>query len=82
VLGYARAPRHDRDRHPRGHDRQAHRGRRGTGALNALVSRYRRLDLHRCKSDAEAYALHVLDEHKRPLPQVNEPIDNLEADLS
>ncbi len=61
---------------------KAHRGRRGTATLKALVSRYERLNLDRCKSDAEALALEILDNHHRPLPQVNEHQAGLEADLS
>jgi hypothetical protein len=61
---------------------KAHRGRRGTATLNALVSRYERLQLHRCRSDAEAYATEILDEAKLPLPQVNAIVAGEEADLS
>jgi Protein of unknown function (DUF559) len=60
-----------------------HRGRRGTAALAKLAAFYRDLQLERCKSDAEAYAMEILHTHKRPLPEVNaiQPGGG-EADLS
>jgi hypothetical protein len=57
-------------------------GQRGTAALNALVSRYQRLQLERCRSDAEAFAMEVLEEAGVPLPQVNQDVAGEEADLS
>ncbi len=58
------------------------KGRRGTPALNALVSRYQRLGLERCRSDAEAFAMEVLDDAGIELPQVNALVAGREADLS
>jgi hypothetical protein len=62
---------------------ERHRGRRGTAALAKLAAFYRDLQLERCKSDAEAYAMEILHTHKRPLPEVNaiQPGGG-EADLS
>jgi hypothetical protein len=59
-----------------------HRGRRGTATLAKLATFYRDLQLDRCKSDAEAYAMEVLHTHKRPLPDVNAMLAGGEADLS
>ncbi|MCW3065037.1 MAG: hypothetical protein JWN32_2209 [Solirubrobacterales bacterium] len=61
---------------------QKHQGRRGTAKLSQLASRYARLQIDRCKSDAEAMAMEVLDAHRRPLPHVNEHRAGEEADLS
>lgn len=61
------------DRHP---------GRRGTRTLRASVVRLARLQLERCRSDAEAYAMELLDEHRRPLPIVNARWAGEEADLA
>lgn len=51
-------------------------------SLRALVDRYERLGLERCRSDAEAMALEVIDAARLPLPQVNEKVAGAEADLS
>ncbi len=59
-----------------------HEGRRGTVALKTLVARYARLRLDRCRSDAEAYALEILDEAGLALPEVNVDIAGEEPDLS
>jgi hypothetical protein len=60
-----------------------HRGRRGTAAVAKLVAFYRDLQLDRCKSDAEAYAMEALHTRKRPLPEVNAiRAGGGEADLS
>lgn len=57
-----------------------HRGRRGVGRLRALADLYVRLPIERCKSDAEAYALELLDGAGRPIPEVNELVAGEEAD--
>jgi hypothetical protein len=59
-----------------------HRGRRGTAAIAKLAKRYARLHIDRCKSDAEAYAMELLDTNRRPLPAVNAYRAGKEADLS
>jgi hypothetical protein len=46
------------------------------------VSRYARQLLHRCRSDAEAFALQVLDDAGIALPKVNAIVAGEEADLS
>ena len=51
-------------------------------SLRALLERYERLGLHRCRSDAEALALELLDEAGLRAPDVNEPVAGIEADLS
>jgi very-short-patch-repair endonuclease len=61
---------------------QKHRGRRGTAHIAKLAERYARLHIDRCKSDAEAYAMELLDTSRRPLPAVNQHRANQEADLS
>lgn len=58
-----------------------HRGARGTASLRATVDRYARLQLHRCRSDAEARAMEVLDEAGVALGEVNVRIAGFEADL-
>lgn len=57
-----------------------HRGRRGVVRLRALADRYVRLPIHRCRSDAEAMALELLDGAGRPIPRVNEVVAGGEAD--
>jgi very-short-patch-repair endonuclease len=57
-------------------------GRNRPATLARLLGRYERLQLHRCRSDAEAYALEVLDDARVTLPQVNRRIGGEEADLS
>jgi very-short-patch-repair endonuclease len=59
-----------------------HRGRRGTQTLGRLIAQYTRLQLERCKSDGEAYAMEVLDDAGLELPRVNEEVAGEEADLS
>jgi very-short-patch-repair endonuclease len=54
---------------------------RPTG-LVALLAVYQRLDLHRCRSDAEAHAVELIDEATLPRPEVNVNIAGEEADLS
>lgn len=51
-------------------------------ALADLLERYARLGLQRCRSDAEARAIELLDVAGLPLPQVNVRIAREEADLS
>lgn len=58
-----------------------HPGARGTKALGALVARYERLPLARCRSDAEAYGLEALDAAGLPVPRVNERFAGEEADF-
>lgn len=50
--------------------------------LIAILDRYERLQLHRCRSDAEAYAVELIDDARLPLPQINVRIAGEEADLS
>ena len=59
-----------------------HRGRRGTAAIARLAKRYARLSIDRCKSDAEAHAMELLDTNRRPLASVNVLRAGKEADLS
>lgn len=58
-----------------------HRGARGVAGLRAFASRYSDLPFHRCRSDAEAYALTVLDEAGVEIPLVNVRIAGEEADF-
>jgi hypothetical protein len=51
-------------------------------SLRSVLDRYERLGLQRCRSDAEAIALELLDEAGLPVPDVNEPVAGIEADLS
>jgi very-short-patch-repair endonuclease len=57
-----------------------HRGR--PAGLATLVAHYERLHLHRCRSDAEARAVELIDEARIPHPDVNAHIAGEEADLS
>ena len=50
--------------------------------LVGVLARYERLGLERCRSDAEAYALEVLDRHRIAMPDVNIMVSGFEADLS
>lgn len=59
-----------------------HRGRRGIASLREVVAVYARLQLERCRSDAEAYAMEVLHAAGLELPDVNELVAGEEADLS
>lgn len=56
-------------------------GARGTASLRTTVDRWRRLPFLRCRSDAEAYALTVLDRAGIEIPAVNVWIAGFEADL-
>jgi very-short-patch-repair endonuclease len=51
-------------------------------SLTRAAARYRELQLHRCRSDAEAYAVELIAGAKLPLPNVNHRIAGEEADLS
>jgi hypothetical protein len=68
------------------HELAVHLGRspngRGTAALRAYVARHIRLPFHRCRSDAEARALELLDDTGHLIPAVNVRIAGEEADLS
>lgn len=55
--------------------------RAGTPAVRGLVERYGRLQLDRCRSDPEAYAMELLLDAGLPLPIVNVEIGGYEADL-
>lgn len=59
-----------------------HRGRRGTGGLDAIAARLERLPIGRTRSDAEARALEILDAAGLAVPDVNRRIAGEEADLS
>ncbi len=61
---------------------ESHRGRRGITVLREALERYDRLQLTRCRSDAEARAMEILDEAGFVLPLVNEIRAGKEADLS
>lgn len=54
--------------------------RPGTRRLSALVDLYVRLPIVRCRSDAEAFGLEVLDAAGVPIPLVNERFAGEEAD--
>lgn len=56
--------------------------RRAPRGLAALLDRYERLELHRCRSDAEAYAAELIDAARLPHPQINAWRAGEEADLS
>jgi hypothetical protein len=58
-----------------------HRGRRGVASLRVAVEALGGLLLHRCKSDAEAYAVALGAGTDRPRPLVNEEVAGEEADL-
>src|SRR5919202_1348523 len=59
-----------------------HRGRRGTGLLWELASRYAGIPYDRTCSDAEARALEVLHDAGIEPPRVNERFAGEEADLT
>jgi hypothetical protein len=58
-----------------------HPRRPGSHRLGALVDVYIRLPIRRCRSDAEAMALEVLDAAGVVIPQVNERFAGEEADF-
>jgi very-short-patch-repair endonuclease len=57
-------------------------GRHRPATLARLPARYERLQLHRCRSDAEAYAVELLDDARVAPPNVNRRVGGEEADLS
>lgn len=57
-------------------------GQRGVAPLRQLVAQYEALQLHRCRSDAEARAMELLGAARLLLPEVNVRRAGLEADLS
>lgn len=57
-------------------------GRRGTARLRVYVRRFAHLPFERCRSDAEACGLEVLDAARLTIPGVNEEIAGEEADFS
>lgn len=57
-----------------------HGRRPGLAGLRPLADRYARLPFHRCRSDAEAMALELLDGAGRPIPEVNVLVAGEEAD--
>lgn len=59
-----------------------HMRRRGITSLRDQVAVYAELQLERCRSDAEAYAMEVLHGAGLALPDVNERVAGEEADLS
>lgn len=59
----------------------ANRRRRGTAALRAELQQRMHLPFHRCKSDAEAFGLVVLDDAGVDIPEVNERVAGEEADF-
>lgn len=56
--------------------------RRAPRGLTMLIARYERLQLHRCRSDAEAHAVELIDDARLDIPQINVEIAGEEADLS
>lgn len=50
--------------------------------LTRQLKRYQALELHRCRSDAEALAVVTLADARLPIPQINVRIAGEEADLS
>jgi very-short-patch-repair endonuclease len=56
--------------------------RRRPAILTRLIRRYERLQLHRCRSDAEAYAVDLIDRARLSIPGINHRIAGEEADLS
>ena len=58
-----------------------HRGRRGVATLRVAVEALSTLQLHRCRSDAEAFAVVVTADAERPAPLINAEVAGEEADL-
>ncbi len=56
--------------------------RNSPSSLMQLLKRYEHLQLHRCKSDAEAYAVELMAAAKLPHPAINVRRAGEEADLS
>jgi hypothetical protein len=61
---------------------RAHRGRRGVASLRVEVEKLAGLQLERCRSDAEAWAVALIADAGLALPDVNEDVAGEEADLS
>ena len=57
-------------------------GRNRPARLVKLLARYEQLQLRRCRSDAEAYAVELLDDARVASPNVNRRVGGEEADLS
>jgi hypothetical protein len=62
------------------HAADRHRRRHGVARVRTLADRYVRLPIDRCRSDAEAMALELLDAAGRPIPRVNAVVAGEEAD--
>ncbi len=60
----------------------ARKGLRGSRRLGTTLARYSGLPLERARSGAEVYALEILRDAGRPMPQLNHRIAGEEADLS
>lgn len=58
-----------------------HKGHRGIRQLRLFVARYQHLPFHPCRSDAEAFALTVLDDAGVEIPMVNTRHAGEEADF-
>jgi very-short-patch-repair endonuclease len=56
--------------------------RAGRPSMRQVSQRYARLQLHRCRSDAEAHATELIDQAGLPLPHINVRRAGEEADLS
>jgi very-short-patch-repair endonuclease len=61
---------------------RAHRGRRGVASLRLEVEKLAGLQLERCRSDAEAWAVALIADAGLESPGVNEVVAGEEADLS
>jgi hypothetical protein len=60
----------------------AHRGRRGVASLRVEVNKLAGLQLERCRSDPEAWAVALIADAGLESPAVNEVVAGEEADLS
>jgi len=60
---------------------RAHPGRRGVARIRRILRAWSALPFHRCKSDAEAYALTLFAERGFPIPLVNTVVAGEEADF-
>ena len=61
---------------------RAHRGRRGVASLRVEVQKLAGLQLERCRSDPEAFAVALIADAGLQSPGVNEVVAGEEADLS
>jgi hypothetical protein len=61
---------------------RAHRGRRGVASLRVEVEKLGDLRLDRCRSDPEAWAVALIADAGRAMPDINAEIAGKEADLS